>query len=792
MIKKNKLKYYCKRFAAGLLVALLVFSSGGNSVWADDSQDNVKSEDTIWVCDDSGKILTAYNGTEASLEIPSDLNITAIGDSAFEGKSITYISIPEGVTSIGKSAFKDCKSLMTMSLPSTLTTIGESAFEGSRLQYLQLPTSLETIEKNAFKDCTYLLGYYVTNQSVIIPDSIASIGESAFSGCTTINALTINNDTDTLTIGASAFSGCTGLKTVTIKNGSDSSVNISSQAFSGCTALDTFTINNNSSSIASDAFNGCDKLTNKPGSETTEPPKNDTENDTENSANSNTEANSTEVNDTETNNDWKEEITTSDDGSVWKYKVSQSTNSKILISFTPSETFSGVISIPDDVTSIDSKAFYNCSNLQSISIPSTVTSIGSGAFSECHDSLTVIILSYNDSGINYESLTDAGLDINKNRVIIIKLPEQTVYTSKITDYGLTISDNITTDSISITYDCKKSVRYVYTSEYGEYVSTKTDTDKGTTPNTAGKYTASVKITAEDNDIIFNSPVEYTINQGEPTEILKEYMTLENITESISTPVTCKALVSLTGDIISGTISTRLFDNNSYYVTFTPDDLTNYKIAYFQFSEDNLTIGGNVITPGPGDTTLVPGDENGDSTGDDSLVTPGDDSTLNPDNENNDDNTNDGTDGNDDENKDEESGSTTVNNGRRKAGSTDSGSGSNSDSGSGSDSDSDSDETLGTDSVDTNENNLFDTIANTIADFMSNKNDVILGGIVNIKEAISSGKITRKLAIWMFSIGVITLGTIIYITYPLIKRRKEMKVQPTDAPEKDDTENNEIK
>ena len=47
--------------------------------------------------------------------------------------------------------------------------------------------------------------------------------------------------------------------------------------------------------------------------------------------------------------------------------------------------------IPDGVTSIDSKAFYNCSSLTSVTIPNSVTSIGSSAFYNCSSLTSVTI-----------------------------------------------------------------------------------------------------------------------------------------------------------------------------------------------------------------------------------------------------------------------------------------------------------------------------------------------------------------------------------------------------------------
>jgi hypothetical protein len=42
-----------------------------------------------------------------------------------------------------------------------------------------------------------------------------------------------------------------------------------------------------------------------------------------------------------------------------------------------------IVTIPDSVTSIGDRAFYDCSSLTSITIPDSLTSIGNAAFDGC-------------------------------------------------------------------------------------------------------------------------------------------------------------------------------------------------------------------------------------------------------------------------------------------------------------------------------------------------------------------------------------------------------------------------
>ena len=65
-----------------------------------------------------------------------------------------HAEIPEGWTEIEGYAFKGCKELKSITLPSSLKAIGTRAFEGcENLRKITIPASVESIGYCAFKDC---------------------------------------------------------------------------------------------------------------------------------------------------------------------------------------------------------------------------------------------------------------------------------------------------------------------------------------------------------------------------------------------------------------------------------------------------------------------------------------------------------------------------------------------------------------------------------------------------------------------------------------------------------------
>ncbi|MBE6708357.1 MAG: hypothetical protein E7578_03835 [Ruminococcaceae bacterium] len=136
------------------------------------------------------------------------------------------VVVPEGVTSIGASAFAFCSSIKTVTLPEGVTFIGTGAFSFCPgLEKVVLPKTLISIDTGAFAFCPAL-------SDIDLPDGLLSVGNGAFSFCNSLTSLTAPASMSYL--GEGAFEDCENLETVVI---TDDSTEIGDGAFNGCTTL---------------------------------------------------------------------------------------------------------------------------------------------------------------------------------------------------------------------------------------------------------------------------------------------------------------------------------------------------------------------------------------------------------------------------------------------------------------------------------------------------------------------------------------------------------------------------
>ena len=104
-------------------------------------------------------------------------SLNTLKDDFYGCSSLTSVTIPNSVTSIGGWTFQDCSSLTSVTIPNSVTSIGEGAFTScSSLTSVTIPNSVTSIGGWAFQFCSSLI-------SVTIPNSVTSIGEGAFTSC---------------------------------------------------------------------------------------------------------------------------------------------------------------------------------------------------------------------------------------------------------------------------------------------------------------------------------------------------------------------------------------------------------------------------------------------------------------------------------------------------------------------------------------------------------------------------------------------------------------------------------
>ena len=288
---------------------------------------------------------------------------------------VTDLTIPNGVTSIGRYAFSDCTGLTSVTIGNSVTSIEDGAFRGcTGLTSVTIPDSMTGIGGYAFRGCSSL-------SSVTIPDSVIGIGDSAFRGCTGLTSVTIPDSVTS--IGWGAFNGCTGLTSVTIGY---SVTSIGRYAFEDCSNLTSVYFNANECAdfeegynVFSNAGKGTEGMTITFGKNVQNIP--------------NYLCYASEYNSRTEGYDYSSDYAPN----VKKIIIADGVQNIGQFAFYGCTSLISV-TIPDSMTSIGGDAFSDCTGLTSVTISDSVTSIGDRAFEDCTD-LTSVTIGYSVTSI---------------------------------------------------------------------------------------------------------------------------------------------------------------------------------------------------------------------------------------------------------------------------------------------------------------------------------------------------------------------------------------------------------
>lgn len=356
--------------------------------------------------EDGAAVLTAYTGTQSLVVIPETLGgypvakigadaflncqsvtqitipegVVSIGNYAFCGTGLTDIKIPDSVVSIGGFVFCRCYSLQSVELSQNLQTIGEYAFSWCRaLEQAVLPDSLTDLGGYVFMGCSAL-------NKVNIPESISSMGDGVFCYCSALESISYPKTVREIpawtfaycsalsefefcgtvdTIGEKAFTGSTSLAKIKLPAGLGT---IGDTAFAGCSALTEVTIPWSVDTIADTAFDDCHErlvIYGSNGSAAQEYAQNK-------------------------GLPFNRPYGSYDNG-VFVYTVSG--DEAVIVDYLSSEAHAAIPYSIDGyiVRAVSDNAFQGCDWITDVEIPSTMTSIGAYAFSRCSSLKTVII-----------------------------------------------------------------------------------------------------------------------------------------------------------------------------------------------------------------------------------------------------------------------------------------------------------------------------------------------------------------------------------------------------------------
>lgn len=319
--------------------------------------------------------------------------VSSVDEGAFLGnENILSVTLPDSLQHIGDRAFYSCTALESVAFgaESALLTVGDEAFSLTGIKSFDLPDSVQSIGERVFASCSDLSSFVYSGSN------LSAVPDETFKDCSSLTSLTITGAT--VSVGDYAFYGCSSLSEL-IFPAQSILAEIGSYAFYDCASLRSFSLPSSLKTIGAYAFAGSKKIAAEP----TIP------------------SSVTYVGDYAFINSGVRSFQAST-GLTYIGKGAFK-NCTVLnrlrlpqnsLDTVPEELFYGctaltTLNIPSNFTSIETRAFYNCSGIKSITfnkdaLGNGILYIGESAFENC----TSLVNGGGDASVLPSTLTSLG------------------------------------------------------------------------------------------------------------------------------------------------------------------------------------------------------------------------------------------------------------------------------------------------------------------------------------------------------------------------------------------------
>ena len=170
------------------------------------------------------------------------------------------------VTSIAQDAFRNCLTMVTLTIPSTVSEIGDFIVMGAKnLTTLYYNTDYECSSSSVFMNASFrkvviggsaIPALHSQVEEVVLPETITALPDRAFSGCRSLKTIVIPQSVKS--IGAEAFYNCSSLTEINLPANLEY---IGNRAFQYCHSLTSITIPERVTEISDHMFDACQNLT---------------------------------------------------------------------------------------------------------------------------------------------------------------------------------------------------------------------------------------------------------------------------------------------------------------------------------------------------------------------------------------------------------------------------------------------------------------------------------------------------------------------------------------------------